>query len=385
MLIGQFCETYPPTLDGVGRVMLSYCQSQQAMGHRSLYIAPNNPLYPEQVNCETLLYDGIRIPGELYRVGVPVLSKSFRMATRDLRFDLVHAHSPFLAGRDALRLSKRDNCPLVATFHSKYYDDFYKVCHSKFLSRKGVKYVVNFFNVCDEVWAVNGRTADVLREYGYKREIVVMPNGTDVVPVTDKQRQAALSRWTLRQGVPTLVFTGQQNKKKNTESILRACGRLKEDGLDFQLLMIGDGPDAQFLRRLAEELGIAERVIFTGFLSDRPTLLALYERSDLMVFPSIYDNAPMVVREAATMGTPALLVRGSCSAEGVTHNDNGFLCENDVEDIARQIRLALPLCAQVGERAKATIPIPWTVLTERVLERYEALVKRRAEGKGRRA
>lgn len=380
MLIGQFCETYPPTLDGVGRVMLSYCQSLVALGHTALYIAPNNPLYPEQVNCETLLYDGIRVPGESYRIGVPQFSKSYRTAVSHLRFDVLHAHSPFLGGREAYRLARRDGAPLIGTFHSKYYDDFYKATRSKTLSQLGVRYIVDFFETCDEVWAVNEKTGDVLRSYGYKGDIVTMPNGTNPFPLTDADRQNVAVRYPLREGVPTLVFAGQQNRKKNTESVLRACARLNDQGMDYQLLMIGDGPDGHFLRTLAHDLGIDGHVHFTGFLSHRATLMALYERSDLMVFPSLYDNAPMVVREAAAMGTPALLVENTCSAEGVIHGENGYLCENSVEAIARGIVEALPTVAQVGERARESIPIPWSRLMEQVVDRYQALIARKTKG-----
>ncbi|MDD3411032.1 MAG: glycosyltransferase [Eubacteriales bacterium] len=379
VLIGQFCETYPPTLDGVGRVMLSYCQHLRGMGSRCLYIAPNNPLYPERVDCETLLYDGMRVPGELYRVGFPRLSKSYRSAVSRLRFDVVHAHSPFFAAREAERIARRDGCPLVATFHSKYYDDFYKATRSAALSRLALRYVLRFYERCDEVWAVNEATADVLLGYGFKGDIVCMPNGTDISGITDDDRREALAPWGLREGVPTLIFTGQQSLKKNTDTILRACALLAKGGMDFQLLMVGEGPDLRYLQSLAKTLGIADRVIFTGFMNHRPWLLALYERADLLVFPSVYDNAPMVVREAAAMGTPPLLVRGACAAEGVTDGDNGFLCENTVEDVARGIREALPRARTVGQRARATIPIPWSELMPRVLQRYEALIARRAE------
>jgi glycosyltransferase involved in cell wall biosynthesis len=380
MLIGQFCETYPPTLDGVGRVMLSYCQGLDARGHRALYIAPNHPLYPEKVECETLLYDGMRVPGEAYRVGLPRLSKSFRGAVSGLRFDLVHAHSPFFAGREARRIAKRDGCPLVATFHSKYYDDFYKATGSKTLAKVGVRYAVDFYRTCDEVWTVNARTAEVLRGYGYEGEIVLMPNGTDPFLLTDAQRRRSVELHPLKAGVPVLIFTGQQNRKKNTESILRACALLRGENFPFQLVMAGDGPDAHHLRALAGELGIADDVLFTGFLSNRAEMMALYERADLMVFPSVYDNAPMVVREAAVMGTPALLVAGSCAAEGVTHGENGYLCENTVEAIARGIADALPTAREVGLRARQTIPIPWNQLMERAEARYLALIARKAEG-----
>ena len=108
-------------------------------------------------------------------------------------------------------------------------------------------------------------------------------------------------------------------------------------------------------------------------------MLSLYRRADLLVFPSVYDNAPMVVREAAAMGTPALLVEGSCSAEGVTHGGNGFLCQDTVESIAQGIAAALPDAAAVGEQAKQTIPIPWDRLMKDVLGRYERLIDMKRE------
>ena len=43
MVVGQFVDTYPPSVDGVGRVTLSYCQTLTAMGHEAYYIAPESP------------------------------------------------------------------------------------------------------------------------------------------------------------------------------------------------------------------------------------------------------------------------------------------------------------------------------------------------------
>ena len=69
MIIGQFCETYPPALDGVGRVMLAYCQTLSRLGHRCLYIAPQDAANTPTPEVETLRYPGLGIPGEPYRVG----------------------------------------------------------------------------------------------------------------------------------------------------------------------------------------------------------------------------------------------------------------------------------------------------------------------------
>lgn len=379
MIIGQFCETYPPTLDGVGRVMLAYCQTLTELGHKCLYIAPENPAYQEEAGCDALLYPGVGVPGQPYRVGLPAFSGRYRRAAKELSFDLVHAHSPFLAGRAARSIARRRRIPLVATFHSKYYDDFYRATHSRALSKLALRYVLAFYRSCDEVWAVNAQTARVLREYGFKGEIVAMPNGTNPQSVTEEEYAAALRRYPLREGVPTLIFVGQMDMKKNTHSILRACALLQSRGVDFQLLMVGGGQDARRLRSLCAELGLERRVCFTGFISDRSVTLSLYKRADLLVFPSVYDNAPMVVREAAAMGTPALLVEGSCSAEGVTHGVNGFLCQNSVESIADGILEALPLSREAGARARQSIPIPWDSIMREVLRRYERLISLKGE------
>ena len=379
MIIGQFCETYPPALDGVGRVMLAYCQTLSSMGHRCLYIAPRDAAATSVPGLETLLYPSMPIPGEPYRVGIPALGRDFRRAARSVPFDVVHAHTPFLAGRAARRIARRRRIPLVATFHSKYYEDFYRVTHSRRLSLWALKYVVSFYNTCDEVWAVNDKTADVLRQYGYRGPIITMPNGTDPQSVSDESYRRVLARWSLRDGVSTLLFVGQMDFKKNPHLILRACALLRDQGEDFQLVMAGAGQDLERLKALAASLNLQDRVLFTGFVGDREEILSLYRRADLLVFPSVYDNAPMVVREAAAMGTPALLVRGSCSAEGVTHGDNGFLCEADPASIASGIMEALPRAAHAGARARDTIPIPWALLMEQVLERYRRLIARHAE------
>ena len=99
---------------------------------------------------------------------------------RDVSFDIIHAHSPFGAGREAARLARKLDVPLVATFHSKFYDDFKEATGSDRMARLGVKYVIRFFHSADYVWSVNAATAQTLRDYGYQGEITVVPNGTDV-------------------------------------------------------------------------------------------------------------------------------------------------------------------------------------------------------------
>ena len=110
----------------------------------------------------------------------------------------------------------------------------------------------------------------------------------------------------------------------------------------------------------------------------------LYTRASVFAFPSLYDAAPMVVREAAVMGTPSVMVRGSTAAEIIRDGENGYLCENDPADLARVIAGILTdpeKAAAVGQTARETIPVPWSKVLETASERYERLVALGKEGK----
>ncbi|MBO7364298.1 MAG: glycosyltransferase, partial [Lachnospiraceae bacterium] len=177
--IGEFTDTFLPVVDGVGRVVQAYAETLSAMGHQVTVVAP---MYDTGARggfpFELLDFIATPLPGmKQYRLGEAMLDAHYRKRIRMVELDIVHAHSPFTAGSEALRLAAVRKLPLVATFHSKYYDDFLKTTKSESVAKMMTKFVVNFYNRCDEVWAVGNNTADVLRSYGYKGEVQVMPNG----------------------------------------------------------------------------------------------------------------------------------------------------------------------------------------------------------------
>ena len=375
MVFGQFVDTYPPSVDGVGRVTLSYCQALVKMGHEAYYIAPESPNEAELYGIPAILSYSVKVPGELFRMGIPAMDPAFRRRVSEVPFDLVHAQSPFLAGAEALKVARKRDIPLVSTFHSKYYDDALAKTHSRVLAEAVVQRLVKFYNRCDGGWTVNNATADVLHSYGYHGEILVMENGTNMEELSPKGKAMLDARLKVRDGVPTLLFVGQHNYKKNLHGVLGACAILKQQGQPFHLVTAGDGPDYDAIVREAEELGIQDQVTFLGFVGNREELMALYDRGDLLVFPSLYDNAPMVLREAAVMRTPGIVVSGSCSAEGIEDGVNGFICADEsAEAIAATIVRALPVAQRVGEKARETIPVSWDSIMVKVVAEYKRLI-----------
>ena len=156
----------------------------------------------------------------------------------------------------------------------------------------------------------------------------------------------------------------------------KACQILKQKGLRFRLVTAGDGPDMDKLKHLVKKLDLLNEVQFLGFVSDPEELTALYAIADLLVFPSLYDNAPMVLREAAAAGTPALLVQGSTAAESLKDGENALIATNDSpEAIAARVETGLSTLETIGQNAKKTIPIPWSKIMQKVVKEYEALIQ----------
>ncbi len=381
MIIGQFCDSFPPTLDGVARVTYAYCDTLSKMGHAAYYIAPNNPRAPEYPDLNTILSPGMKMPTEQWRVGLPMFGFKYHKNLKSIPFEIVHAQSPFIAGNEALKIAKKRNIPLVSTFHSKYYDDFLQRTHSKNISKVLLKTVLDFYEKCDAVWAVNDGTADVLRSYGFGGKITVMENGTDLETVDKQTLDKMRKRIRPIEGIPTFLFVGRHNKQKNIENTVQACKILKDQGIKFRFVTAGNGPDFEHLQRLVKKLNLENAVEFLGYVEDRGEIMALYSLADLLVFPSLYDSAPMVLREAAAMGTPGLVVKGSCSAEDFKDGDNAFIAEDETpEAIAKKISEALPKLSEVGEKARKTIPVSWEKIMPKVVAEYEALI---AEKQGR--
>ena len=376
MRIMQFSDSFLPIMDGVGNVVYQYALNMGRKDHEVYVVAPQTDTgYRGCYPFEIVDYVGMPLfRMKSYKIGSPGLDMHCLNRLNAIRSDIVHVHSPFIAGHAGLQYAQKMGLPIVGTFHSKYYDDFLQVTGVELLAEVGVKYVVNFYEKCTEVWAVSESSADTLRGYGYGGDIRVMPNGTDIHPVSDEAVREASERFGLDDR-PVLLFVGQINWKKNLRCVLEACARLNHP---FKLLLAGQGPHEKEVAHLAKKLGIGDQVRFTGHITDHDVLNALYKRASIFLFPSLYDTSGLVVREAAAVETPSVMVRGSAAAEGIVHGENGYLCENTADDLARVVDAALDdpdSLARVGRRALETIPIPWTNLVDQVLENYERIIK----------
>lgn len=380
-MIGIFNDNFPPVLDGVGITAQNYAYWLTETGHDVSVITPYAPNMHDVIASAPYpihRYISIPIPFRYpYRYGLPYLDASFMRKWKEMNFDIVHAHCPFTTGTLASRISKSQQIPLVATFHSKYRQDFEHNVPCKPIVDWMVKRIINFYEQADEVWIPLPAVEETLREYGYKGHVEVVENGNDFYA---SKSQIAIIRESMRAELgimpdeTMLLFVGQHTWEKNIRFILESLSLMKDK--PFHFFMVGTGYAVHAIRSLIRQLGLSDRVTLLGNIHDRDRLKRIYAAADLFLFPSLYDTCGLVVREAAAMHTPSILLRESTAATAITDGVNGFLTHNDPADFVQQIMYLMNRpdeIKSVGEKASKTISRSWESVIEEVALRYRDL------------
>ena len=124
-----------------------------------------------------------------------------------------------------------------------------------------------------------------------------------------------LMRYALRREKPAggrlrLITVGRQEKGKGTDVVIKSLPRVLRTFHDVTLDVVGDGAALNDLKSLASSLGVAARVKFHGKV-DHTAVMALFERADLLCYPTASEGFPKVVLEALACGLPVVTTRVS--------------------------------------------------------------------------
>ena len=378
--IGLFCDCFPPVMDGVAVCMENYAKWMQQMSGGVKVITPTVP----GVDCSTLDYEvldymSVPVPKRHpYVTGIAEIDPRFLTKISKIRFKIVHAHCPFASGMAAQRLAKLQGIPCVATFHSKYRDDFARVLPKPIVDGI-IKYIIEFYENSDLVWVPQESVIDVIREYGYKGPVEVMDNGSDLVAdYPEKYFVEARQALGIKPEEFVMLFVGQHIWEKNPRLVIDALAGMGD--VPFKMFFVGTGYAAEEMKQLVTEKGLDDKVTFVGMLTDRAAITRYYAAADLFLFPSLYDNAPLVVREAAALHTPAVMARGATAATILRDGENGFLVDNDPDKMAELLRSLIhdpERVHRVGVQASKSIVRSWEDCVEEVIDRYNALLRSR--------
>ena len=381
--IGLFNENFPPIMDGVSVCVQNYAYWLQKKVGGVQVITPSASGADYSV-YDYKVVDFMSVPVPFrppYVTGVAELDPHFLADILKTRFKIVHAHSPFATGLAAQRVASIQHIPIVATFHSKYRDDFSRIIKSERVVDSIIKRIVSFYEKCDEVWVPQESVKDVIREYGFKGNVEVVDNGCDfVADYPDSYFEESRLKLGIAPDEFVMLFVGQHIWEKNIRFILEGLEKVKD--LPFRMFFVGEGYAAEEMKHIVYEKGLEDKISLVGGIADRETMKTYYASANLFLFPSLYDNAPLVVREAAALHTPALMIKGATASSIITDGVDGFLVANSVDDFAQRIRdLASnqQQVSRVGIQASRSIVRSWEDIAGEVLDRYNYLIRRKNE------
>jgi len=139
--------------------------------------------------------------------------------------------------------------------------------------------------------------------------------------------------------LPLVVAVGRLAPGKGLADLLQARA-LSRDGVQWNLLVVGEGGDEDRLRRLAADLSVADHVAFTGFAANPFALIA---QADVFVSPSHSESFGNVIIEAMAVGTPVVSTRLPHGPVTIVEDGRtGLFCNpRDPEDLAAKVRILL--------------------------------------------
>ena len=201
------------------------------------------------------------------------------------------------------------------------------------------------------------------------KEIAVMSYFPGLISLRAKKRDTSM-----------LLYVGRISREKGVNYLLRAVSGLE---IDCKLVIVGDGYYLPYIKKLADRLGIAKRIEFTGWLTENE-LNYYYNVASVLVFPSLWPE-PFGISgiEAMAHGLPVIAFNSGAVSEWLIEKETGFLVETgDIIGMRKKIKLLLQdtqLASDMGAKGKMRVEKYFTIeshvshlltVTSKAMKRY---------------
>lgn len=339
MHIAHFTNTYKPNINGVVRSVSTFRKSLTQMGHNVFIFSQDTQDY-EDTEAFVFRYPALSIPTVDYSFSIPV-SPFIDWLLPSLKLDVIHSNHPVLLGYAAADKAEKFNIPLVFTFHTRYEEYSHYIPFSQaFVKEIIVDWLLRYIERCQHIITPSESIRQMLIKYsGITDHITTIPTGIELKPY--QEATGASIRYNLNWGKEKiLVSIGRLAAEKNLKTLLSAFALVMQSNQNTRLVIIGDGPQKEELKKFAKDLGIAECVLFTGLVpfDQIPKYL---KAADLFCFASVSETQGLVTMEAMAAGLPVVAVKGTGTSEIVQDGITGILTENTPESLAQAINRVL--------------------------------------------
>lgn len=324
MKIAQICPRYAPDIGGVETHVKEISERLVQRGHTVDVITtdPSGKLTKEEtINGVNVIRFKSIAPGNAYFFAPRIYSY---LKSQD--YDVVHTHSyhAFPAFFAALARPK-SKFVFTPHYHRSGHTFFRNLLHKPY--RLFGKMI---FSRADKVICVSEYEKGLVTEdFNVNTKIEKIPNGINISEFENLKPQKNKS------DKKTLLYVGRLEEYKGVQYIINSLPELPE----FRFQIVGKGPYEDELRKLADQIGVSDRIEWLKNIS-RAVLLQCYSSADIFLMLSKHEAYGITVAEALASGTPCVVARGSALEEFV---DGGYCIGVDIpipkESLINEIKM----------------------------------------------
>lgn len=323
---------YPPkVVGGLARAVADLSEALAAKGHDVRVISssyPNSPVLETRKGVKVYRVNGqhpnpLNFLDSVLYFNFQAVERAIQLLKSGWQWDLVHAHD-WLVGHAAKTLKHSINKPLIATIHATewgrnngLHNDLQRHISDTewWLTYEAYAVICCSYFMCHELQNIFQVPADKLH---------VIPNGVKDEKFTDVVPDLNAFRTNHAHPDEQIVFyVGRLVHEKGVQLLLEAIPKVLNRMPKTKFIIAGKGPMEKELHDRAAQMGVANRIHFTGFIDD-PTRNSLYQVADVAVFPSFYEPFGIVALEAMATNTPVVVSDIGGFAEIVKHGSNGL-------------------------------------------------------------
>ena len=343
MRICMFTDSFLPYTSGVTFAVVNQARELAARGHEVSIFRPKPEAASSQDRGElpqsVRVFDvplSMSIPRfPSLRLTLPSFLTSFSRLKR-LKPDVVHVSTEWGCGWEGMVVSKLLGVPLVGTFHTFFADPGYLKAIGlpthRFLRWLMWTYSVFFYNRCRYVTSPSQSVRDALLDHGIKNSPIVLSNGIQQPSLRSREAVCPMREELGLRG-PVFVYFGRVSPEKSLDVVLRAFKKACVRCWRARLVIIGDGPSIDELKRQAADLQLTRKVHFLGHIPhERLISENLPLIGDVFVTASKTENQPLSLMEAMAYGLPILGAKARGIPELVRDGESGLLFEPDNPD-----------------------------------------------------
>ncbi|HEY8992893.1 MAG TPA: glycosyltransferase [Candidatus Microsaccharimonas sp.] len=331
-------DLHYPTINGVATFGRNLAMGLAARGHEVMVIAPSqtSKRFKEvDVNYVVVRTASVPfLPYQNFRVS-PTPGREVKKAILEFDPDVIHIQMLMWIGQAAMKYGNKFGIPIVSTNHAmpeNLMDNIVLLAPLarpiNFMLRQ---YGARFHTKSDYVTLPTQSAIEMFgatEKMKMKVPMEAVSNGIDLVRFQPgKPGKAIYEKFNIPRDVPIITFVGRLDAEKHLSVLVNAFAKVLEH-TPAHLLIIGDGQDAVSLKEQSYELGIFDKVTFTGRVTEEDKMV-LHKIGTVFAMPSPMELQSIATLEAMASGQPVVAVDAGALKELCQDGRNGILYELD--------------------------------------------------------